>query len=141
MGYGYNNGEVFIDLEWSFDSGGDDEFHELPSCIQDLLVHFKDQLCEDLMICDEDFAESTSGMSMTHDKILHVSVKYTPVDGCMIRIHKRICKICKKTCGLSSTYCDGTGKATETCQDCGKTQAESLHRDGCSWNRPKNLKL
>lgn len=134
MAYGVMTHRTRVEIEWVFNDG-DENYWEPHEVIPELLKYAKATILEEFMIYEDEWMEFVGGMSMTHDKVKWLELTYRPMQGATLRLWKRNCQKCKKPCGLASTYCDGTGKATENCQECGKTRGESLHRAGCSWNR------
>ncbi len=125
MSYAYQNADKFVRIEWDW-VPEDDEYHSPYDVIRELFEMSKPRIMEDFMVHEDDWEEFIDGMSMMVDKVERFDLTFNPCKGGVLVLYKHICKICGKTCGLSSTYCDGTGKSTNKCSDCGTTD----HRHG-----------
>ena len=135
MKFEANRTHVVLTWDWNIDQDG--EYHDPGEMWNALMDAFRPEIAKELMllseIADEEWNEFKGGMSLTYNHVERITFEYHPCKGGSITLFKNICSKCDRSCGLAETYCDGTGKSTGKCTDCGTT--DSHHGPECVWSK------
>ena len=128
---------LYVAIKWSWHVDKDDDYFDPGELWNHLMDSFRPEITKELLlqesVPDEEWNEFKGGMSLTYNHVERIQLEYFPVSGGTLTLFKNICIKCDRSCGLASTYCDGTGKSTGKCTDCGTT--DHHHGPDCVWSK------
>ena len=136
MGYEFKASHDKVEITWSW-TIEDEIYWEPHEVIAALLSTYRQEISKEICLItdmdDDTWNDFKGGMSTFSNHVDTMSLEYHPCSGAVLTLHKRICSKCSRSCGWASTYCDGTGKSTGKCSDCGTT--DSHHGPECVWSK------